>query len=128
MAVPTMVKQSSPIKKSKNAKTERGRIWGSASTTKIGTVRKSHVTVPQNTKPADAITISFFFFDACRLKGVASRPTRKNKKVLPERVRQHLCSILLWMFRNRWGIVEWMTEAKQDQLVENRNGIITRTR
>jgi len=30
---------------------------------KIGMVRKSHVTIPQNTKPADAIMISFFFFD-----------------------------------------------------------------
>src|SRR5574341_506465 len=58
-----MVRQSSPIKKSKKAKTERGRIWGSASMTKIGMVRKSHVTSPQNTRPADAKMINFFFFD-----------------------------------------------------------------
>jgi hypothetical protein len=58
-----VVRQSNPIKKSKKAKTERGRIWGSASMTKIGTVRKSHVTIPQNTRPADAKMINFFFFD-----------------------------------------------------------------
>src|SRR6266487_5258881 len=63
IVVPTMVRQSSPMKKSKKAKTERGRVWGSASMTKIGTVRKSHVTIPQNTRPADAKMINFFFFD-----------------------------------------------------------------
>ena len=63
VVVPTKVKNSSPIRKTRKVKTERGIGFGRISITNRGLPRKSHATVPQKPRPRDAKMINFFFVD-----------------------------------------------------------------
>lgn len=142
MVVPTTVRHSSPIRKSRQAKTERGRIWGSASMTKMGTVRKSHVTAPHNASPTDPKIISFFFCDAsmcfieslfqkkyqsanliCCSSGVVCRPTRRKKGA----ARRNLtapCLKLALAVPQFIGMVERTFEAGLELILGTKSAVI----
>src|SRR5687767_11781882 len=109
--VPTKVRNSNPTRKTRKVKTERGIGSGRISITNRGLPRKSHATIPHKPRPRDAKLIIFFFVDGLMSfihslsvnkcftlhmlharKGEWSLDRReRNKKVLPERVRQHSC-------------------------------------